>query len=231
MADIKHTICGFQQQHLLRLGLDCVDVQILNYINDFYNTSKMYHKTIDNRIYFWLSYQSVIDAMPILGITNPEMIARRLDKWCKAGLLSKHLVKGKDEYLHNGRACTRYGTYTYFSFIAEEMDTLTQRPDTVTALPESRSPGKRVRSKVAPVSTAESDTSLPQSRALDSPGIDYPSTDNPAITHTAEIIYQDGDWIYYTNGYAALTEDPKLRKTISSMLQLPTPVAKHYHRL
>jgi len=113
---MKYTIEGFQQEVLVQYGLDSVDAIILRYIIDFFNTGKMNHKIIDNRIYFWVLYDSIINDLPILRIKSKIVIARRFNKYVGRGLLKKNTIKGIDYYFNNNSEFSRRGSYTYFSF-------------------------------------------------------------------------------------------------------------------
>ena len=121
---MKYTIEGFQQEVLVQYGLDSVDAIILRYIIDFFNTGKMNHKIIDNCIYFWVLYDSIINDLPILRIQSKIVIARRFDKYIKCDLLKKHVIKGIDTYLCNGKELTRNGTFTYFTIDSVIYETL-----------------------------------------------------------------------------------------------------------
>ena len=40
----------------------------------------------------WVKYQSVIDDLPILGITNKQVIARHFDKMVTAGIIENTYI-------------------------------------------------------------------------------------------------------------------------------------------
>jgi hypothetical protein len=78
---MKYTINGFSQEVLVRLGLDIIDASILQWFSDFQGTGLMKEFPPDApHKYQWVSYQSVIDDLPCLGLTNREVIARRFKK-------------------------------------------------------------------------------------------------------------------------------------------------------
>jgi hypothetical protein len=118
---MQYTFMGYQQEELIKLGLDHIDAILLRYINDFYNTRKMYHKVIDNRIWFWFKYGSVLEELPLLKITTVSCIKQRVAKWIKTELLLKMEARGVDEYIYNGRVFRRNGTYIYLSFNSEKL--------------------------------------------------------------------------------------------------------------
>jgi len=106
---MKYTAQGFQQERLIELGFDCVDVEILRFIVDFYKTGKMRLINIDGREYFWIKYKYIIREIPIIKIKTLRAINERLLKFVKAGLMIKYI----DRELS--------GTMIYFSFVEGEL--------------------------------------------------------------------------------------------------------------
>lgn len=97
--NMKYTIEGFNQEKMVDWKLDCTDAVLLRFIVDFYLTRKMIKiKDDDGDQYFWLSYQCVIDELPLAGINNREVIARRLNKYVQCGLLKKYVYKKGGSY-------------------------------------------------------------------------------------------------------------------------------------
>ena len=98
---MKYTIEGFNQKEAIELGtLDVIDLVILRWIVDF--EPNMAKKEIDGEIYFWINYQSLLEALPILNIKK-RMLCYRLEKMCDANILKHKNVKDK-------------GNYSYYSF-------------------------------------------------------------------------------------------------------------------
>lgn len=98
---MKYAIEGFNQKEVLELGnLDVIDLVILRWIVDF--EPKMAKKEIDGEIYFWVNYQSLLEALPILNIKK-RMLCYRLEKMCDVDILKHKNVKDK-------------GNYSYYSF-------------------------------------------------------------------------------------------------------------------
>ena len=89
---MRYTINGFQQDKLLELGLDNNDSLILRWFVDFYHTGKMAIVSDDGKNYLWVSYQSVINDLPILGINSKDVIARKFKKMVECGLM-EHFTK------------------------------------------------------------------------------------------------------------------------------------------
>lgn len=98
---MKYTIEGFNQEEVIKLGnLDVIDLVILRWIVDF--EPKMTKKEIDGEIYFWVNYQSLLDALPILDICK-KTLYRRLEKMCSVEILKHKNVKEN-------------GNYSYYTF-------------------------------------------------------------------------------------------------------------------
>lgn len=110
---MKFTIEGFNQEYAVSLQkkiiendkekiikLDCIDLVILRWIVDF--EPNMSKKIIDNETYFWVNYQSLLEALPILNMKK-RMLFYRLDKMCVLNILKHKNVKEK-------------GNYSYYAF-------------------------------------------------------------------------------------------------------------------
>lgn len=96
---MKYTVEGFDQQLLVAMGLNAVDAVILRWFVDFYATDKMTVIADENGQEFkWVKYEAIIEDLPILGITNKQVIARHFDKMVKAGILEFYLHKKKGNY-------------------------------------------------------------------------------------------------------------------------------------
>lgn len=136
---VKFTICGLQQDKLLKMGLDCQDAVIIAWFKDFRDTTLMCQKVIDYEIYNWVNYQTVLDELPILHSGKPPAteeqrrnrrikVKRCFDKYVKCGLMKKHEVKGVDEYMKEGQQMRRRGSFTYFCFNSEVLVSLLSKP-------------------------------------------------------------------------------------------------------
>ena len=91
---MKYTIEGFNQVELVKMGLNSNDAIILRWFVDFYATGKMaIVKNETGQEFKWVKYQAVIDDLPILGITNKQVIARHFDKMVAAGIIEKYIHK------------------------------------------------------------------------------------------------------------------------------------------
>lgn len=79
------------QEFCLRFGLDIVDACILQWFSDFENSGKMTPVLNDGEIFYYVSYQKVIDDLPLLKIKTHRAIKDRFDKLVKKGLLKKFI--------------------------------------------------------------------------------------------------------------------------------------------
>lgn len=124
---MKYTIEGLQQQILVDLGLDCLDAVILSYLYKFYSSGEMITSTgKDGCEYFWMSYQKVLDDLPILRM-GKRAIALRFKKYIDKEIMYSGLRRGIDNYTEKGEQKTRYGAYTYFRFNDDLIEDLIQR--------------------------------------------------------------------------------------------------------
>ena len=111
---MKYTIEGFQQEALLKLGLDGNDAIILRWFVDFMKTSKMEKIIIDNTEYYWIQYDYLIEQLPILKFKK-QSLRKKFISYAKNGLMKQKL-----EHKKNGIS----GTWTYFSFDTKKYDSL-----------------------------------------------------------------------------------------------------------
>ena len=102
---MKYNIEGFSQRKLVEFGLDSVDAIILRWFVDFYATNKMVVlKDENDKEFKWVNYGAIIEDLPILKITNREVIARRFKKMENCGILEHWTCKNKGTF-----SCYRIG--------------------------------------------------------------------------------------------------------------------------
>lgn len=89
---MKFTIHGFSQEAALNLGLDNDDLLLLRWFVDFKDSGKMIHKIIDDKNYYWVNYQKVIEALPILCLKK-DSIYRKFKKMADCGVLTRITVR------------------------------------------------------------------------------------------------------------------------------------------
>lgn len=90
---MKFTFMGFSQAKALELGLDDKDLAILRYFIDFKDSGAMAIKIINDKPYYWLKYESLLNELPILGIRSKIALRRRLKTLVDSGVLDFELVK------------------------------------------------------------------------------------------------------------------------------------------
>ncbi|MFA5166835.1 MAG: hypothetical protein WC449_06120 [Candidatus Paceibacterota bacterium] len=110
---MKHSICGFNHLELLLNKIDCVDVQIIRCIVDFRDTGKMKTIRVNNKEYFWISYEWLIDELPICEISSSKMVGRIMSKLVQNGLMERYI---------------ELGNRTYYRFIEEKIKALVSFP-------------------------------------------------------------------------------------------------------
>lgn len=98
---MKYIIMGFLQLKLKELGLDMIDALILRYFVDFKDSKSMKTMMVDNKVYYWVRYESVLKELPILNMKKCT-IQSRFFKLRDAKVLSHHVKK-------------EGGTFSYFS--------------------------------------------------------------------------------------------------------------------
>lgn len=89
---MKYTIEGFSQAKAIELNLDAIDLCILRWITDFANTDSMVKMQVENKIYFWVKYEGLLQELPILGIKK-DSLYRRLKNMVEQGVLEHTTVK------------------------------------------------------------------------------------------------------------------------------------------
>lgn len=110
---MKYTIEGFSQEEAMKLqktitengktktiSLDCIDLVLLRWFVDFFPS--MMKVTIDGIQYAWVSYQAILDDMPLLGLGKRSLFDR-LRKMSQLGVLVHKTVRSG-------------GTFSYYGF-------------------------------------------------------------------------------------------------------------------
>lgn len=88
---MKFTMSGFSQQAALEFGLDTTDLYILRWIVDFMESGRMRAMFLDGEKYYWVSYQGIVDDMPLLYIKK-DAVYKRLRHICDLKILKKKTV-------------------------------------------------------------------------------------------------------------------------------------------
>lgn len=98
---MRFTVHGFKQDKLIELGLDNDDALILRYFIDFRDTESMRAEVIEGETYYWIKYEAVIQAIPILKLKKKDSLYRKLKNMVTIGVLKHKTIKSN-------------GTYSYF---------------------------------------------------------------------------------------------------------------------
>jgi hypothetical protein len=104
---MKNSICGFNQQNAVAMGLTSDDLIFLRWFVDFSHSPKMKKRTIDGEVYYWISYGAVLKDLPILNVSKAQLRRRILSDLVKTGVLTHKQVR------ETGPAG---GTFAYFGF-------------------------------------------------------------------------------------------------------------------
>ena len=98
---MKETILGFDQGVAVRLGLDVVDLMLLDLVKQKEQSTNSKVREIAGEKFVWVHYQNVLDYLPILGFKK-RALAAKFDRLVDACLLEKQVIRDDG------------GTYVYF---------------------------------------------------------------------------------------------------------------------
>lgn len=90
---MKYEVLGFYQQRAVELGLCSDDLLVLRWFVDFAGTNKMQSMIIDNQIYYWVNYSTVLKELPILKISKQTLYKKHFTNLCNANVLIHKQVK------------------------------------------------------------------------------------------------------------------------------------------
>ena len=90
---MKFSILGFSQQKAVELGLESNDLLVLRWFVDFAGTIKMKTMLIENKVYYWINYQTVLDELPILKVSKQTLYKKHFMNLCKADVLNHKQIK------------------------------------------------------------------------------------------------------------------------------------------
>lgn len=89
---MKHTILGFSQKVGLELGLDIEDLLLLRWFVDFKDSGHMVSRIINDETYYWVNYEKVLEALPILQIKK-NAIYRKFKKMTDKQVLKRTTLR------------------------------------------------------------------------------------------------------------------------------------------
>lgn len=112
---MRNSILGFNQEFAAGLyktveksgketilKLDVSDLTILRWLVDFSHTGKMETVSIEGNLYYWVSYNKVIEDLPLLNI-GKDMLYRRLKKMVELEILTYYSKSGGQAYFGFGK--------------------------------------------------------------------------------------------------------------------------------
>lgn len=98
---MQYTFLGFSTAKIMEFELDMKDMAILRYFVDFRETGKMKAEIVDNKTYYWVKYESIMEEMPFLDLKKKTIMTRML-KLRDLGILTHYTKKNSS------------GTYSFF---------------------------------------------------------------------------------------------------------------------
>lgn len=90
---MKYNVLGFYQPRAVELGLCSDDLLVLRWFVDFAGTPKIRTMIIDNQIYYWVNYSTVLEELPILRISKQTLYKKHFTNLCNANVLTHKQVK------------------------------------------------------------------------------------------------------------------------------------------
>lgn len=113
---MKYNILDFDQETVLsiykfvkdkkgndkKIYLDIADLLIIQVVSDIIHRDKFTKQIVDGRIYYWITYNTILEALPILDIKK-QAFTDKIDKIVELGILDKKVIKEQGQ-----------GTFTLF---------------------------------------------------------------------------------------------------------------------
>lgn len=122
---MKYNVLGFYQPRAVELGLCSDDLLVLRWFVDFAGTPKMRTMIIDNQIYYWVNYSTVLEELPILRISKQTLYKKHFTNLCNANVLIHKQVKDGGNFSYY---C--YGiNYETLVYLQSEEDPLVKNND------------------------------------------------------------------------------------------------------
>ena len=90
---MKFNVLGFYQPKAVELGLSADDLLVLRWFVDYAGTNKMRTMVIENQIYYWVNYATVLQELPILNISKQTLYKKNFTNLCKANVLVHKQIK------------------------------------------------------------------------------------------------------------------------------------------
>lgn len=151
---MKISIEGFDQSRAVELGLCVADMVLLRWFVDFSNTGAMEKRIIDGKEYFWISYEYVLQELPILKISK-KTLYRCFKDLVDKGILTHAFVKDGGSYSFYGFGKGFFSLVSSSSFSGAVLHT-SQKPPAEKKPVKNSLTKKEVESRIAESFTDES---------------------------------------------------------------------------
>lgn len=92
---MRHNIFSYSQEVAVKLGLTLPDLLILQWMADFFPTSKVVKHKVGNKIYFWVNYEKLLKDLPILNVSK-DRIYRWLKSLTDSRVLEHYTLRNQD---------------------------------------------------------------------------------------------------------------------------------------
>jgi hypothetical protein len=116
---MRNTIEGFRQDYLLKLHLTTNDALVLRWLLTFFQSDKILYKDILNKEtgeierFYWIDFDKVKNDLPILYITNKNVIGKMMTRLCGIGQPNENWYPIKK---YNDWNSCKYGNKVYYKF-------------------------------------------------------------------------------------------------------------------
>lgn len=70
--------------------LDLADLAIFDFVSRYAHLREVSKIVEGSKVYYWISYQKIIDEMPILGLKTKDAVYRRMKKLIAEGILEEY---------------------------------------------------------------------------------------------------------------------------------------------
>jgi len=95
---LRKYVCGFLQDNLKIYGLSVKEILILEYLNQFFKTDKVYQLIHNGKVFYWIANSKILQDLPVLKIGKRQLI-NIFNKLSGIGLV-EILIKGNKKFLH-----------------------------------------------------------------------------------------------------------------------------------
>ena len=102
---MKYNVHGFYQPRAVELGLSNHDLLVLRWFVDYSGTGKMRQVIIENEIYYWVNYNTVLEELPVLKISKQTLYKKHF-----MNLVNTDVLKHKNIKEGGNFSCFRLGS-------------------------------------------------------------------------------------------------------------------------